>query len=91
MILKPSKVNQILKEAESPIMLKAGRISLVNVHVSAWNLFSDSFALNVEDVHLIFGPSSSLLDNTEDYRDDIKADYNFENMLANISAMHNLH
>jgi|LakMenEpi03Aug12_release.lakeMendotaPanAssembly.Ray.scaffolds.fasta_scaffold138266_1 hypothetical protein len=72
-------------------MLKAGRISLVNVHVSAWNLFSDSFGLNVEDVHLIFGPSSSLLEQTEDYRDDIKANYDFENMFENIIAMHNLH
>lgn len=34
LILKPSKINQILKEKESPFMLKAGRISLVNVKVS---------------------------------------------------------
>lgn len=100
LILKPSKINQILKEKESPFMLKAGRISLVNVKVSrllvklskvsAWNLLSDSFSLILEDVHIILGPAIELKKSPEDYRDDTSVAYDFENPLVNVIEMHDL-
>lgn len=100
LILKPSKINQILKDKESPFMLKAGRISLVSVkvrftlanvlQVSAWNLLSDSFALVIEDLHIILGPFMQLKKKPEDYREDVSAPYDFENHLSNIVEMNDL-
>ena len=58
-----------------PFRLKAGIIGKLNVKSSMWNLFSDSFKMELTDVHFILGPSKdSLTDPDFDfpkYKDDL--------------------
>jgi len=47
--------------------LKAGIIGKLSVKSSLWNLFSESFKLEISDVHFIIGPN----------RDDMSVDGHF--------------
>ena len=56
-IINSKRVNQMLYEYKMPFRLKAGIIGKLNVKSSVWNLFSESFKLELSDVHFVFGPN----------------------------------
>lgn len=61
----------MLCEMNSPYRLKAGIIGRLNLKSSIWNLFSESFKMEITDVHFIVGPSR---DHVSDPRRDFPAD-----------------
>lgn len=92
-IINTQRVNQLLFEYKMPYRLKAGIIGKLNVKSSMWNLFSDSFRMELTDVHFILGPSrDSLTDPDFDfprYKDDLSdLSYDCEDQVKNLIKMH---
>jgi len=46
-----------------PFRLKAGLIRKINIKSSMWNLFTESFKLEISDIHFILGPNRDNLSN----------------------------
>lgn len=68
------------------------RGNITDVKVSAWNLFSNSFVLSIEDIHLVLGPCTPDTKFKENYRKTVnEALYNFDDPLRNILEMHDLY
>lgn len=69
-IINVSRVNQLLREHKMPFRLKAGIIGKLNVKSSVWNLFSESFKMELTDIHFIFGPNRDHMSRDRDFAKD---------------------
>ena len=69
-IINSSRVNQLLYEHKIPYRLKAGIIGKLNVKSSVWNLFSESFKLELSDIHFIFGPNKDEMSKPQHFHQD---------------------
>ena len=92
-IINTQRVNQSLFEQKLPYRLKAGIIGKLNVKSSMWNLFSDSFRMELSDVHFILGPSRDSLTDPEfdfpKYADDLSdLNYDCDDQINNLIKMH---
>jgi len=92
-IINSQRVNQTLFEHKMPYRLKAGIIGKLNVKSSVWNLFSESFKMELADVHFIIGPSRDSLTDPqydfpkyEDGLDDLE--YDCKDQVNNLIKMH---
>ena len=69
-IINANRVNKLMQEHKMPIRLKAGIIGKLNVKSSVWNLFSESFKMELSDIHFIFGPNRDLMSNPKYFHKD---------------------
>ena len=69
-IVNANRVNQMLYEYNVPYRLKAGIIGKLNIKSSMWNLFSESFVLELQDIHFIFGPNWDHLSTNDHFHRD---------------------
>ena len=87
-IINVSRVNQLLREHKLPFRLKAGIIGKLNVKSSVWNLFSESFKMELSDIHFIFGPNRDHMSRDRDFAKDPAAfEYDCEDQISNIVIM----
>jgi hypothetical protein len=71
-----------------PFRLKAGIIGKLNVKSSVWNLFSESFKMEISDIHFIFGPNRDLLSRNDQFHQDPKTcEYDCKDQTPNIMIM----
>lgn len=76
-----------------PFRLKAGLIGKINIKSSMWNLFTESFKLEISDIHFILGPNRDNLSNIQidypkDCQDPSKIVYDCEDQVPNLIRMH---
>ena len=71
-IINSGRVNQLLREKGVPIRLKAGMIGRLSVKTSLLALFSESVNIQLNDIHLILGPSKDMLSQDSDFSNDPK-------------------
>ena len=78
-------------EQKLPFRLKAGLIGKLNVKSSVWNLFSESFKLELQDIHFIFGPSRDDMSYPGHFHKDPETcEYDCEDQGRNIILMHRI-
>ena len=87
-IINANRVNETLREHNIPFRLKAGIIGKLNVKSSVWKLFSESFSMELSDIHFIFGPNRDLMSKpTSFHQDPATVDYDCQDQIKNIIIM----
>jgi|TARA_B110000285_G_C14947332_1_gene524996 hypothetical protein len=87
-IINSTRVNEMMREHNIPFRLKAGIIGKLNVKSSVWNLFSESFKLELSDIHFIFGPNRDMMSKPSSFHQDpASVDYDCEDQINNIIIM----
>jgi hypothetical protein len=65
--IRQDMANRLIDSFGIPVSLKAGLISSVSVTFSVLNFWNSPLELQIEDVHLVLGPSSYFKSNDESY------------------------
>ena len=72
--LKQDMANKLIDSFGIPLQLKAGLIEKVRVSFSVLSFWSSALDIQVEDVYLVFGPSTFFRSNDESYIDETPED-----------------
>ena len=65
--IRQDMANRLIDSFGIPLQLKAGLISNVQVQFSVLNFWNSPLVLEIDDVHLIVGPSTFFMSNEESY------------------------